>query len=234
MIHRKKAVILLSGGLDSATCLGIAKAEGYRCYALSFSYGQRHLVELKAARRIAKDLGVVQHEMVTLPISALLHSALTDPHIVVPQYTENQAIPVTYVPARNTIFLSIALGWAESLGAQAIFLGASSVDYSGYPDCRPEFFIAFQQLMDLATKSETGSQHIQLICPLSQLSKAQTIRKGLAIGVDYALTVSCYQADAQGRSCGHCDSCVLRKRGFEALGLTDPAQAHRQPGHDAA
>lgn len=224
MVAQKKAVILLSGGLDSATCLGLAKQAGYDCYALSFDYGQCHPVELEASARVAKDLGVVTHEIVRLPIGQLLRSALTHADIAVPDHTEHRAIPVTYVPARNTIFLSIALAWAESLGARAIFIGVNAVDYSGYPDCKPDFLNAFRRVMVQATKVGVEGQPIALLCPLLTLSKADIIRKGLDAGVNYALTISCYQANAKGEPCGRCESCVQRARGFKEAGLDDRAR----------
>lgn len=219
----KKAVVLLSGGLDSTTCLAIAKHQGFECHALSFSYGQRHCVELDAAKRVAQSLGAVSHHVVNLDTALFQGSALTDAEILVPEFdATNQAIPVTYVPARNTIFLAMALGYAESIGAFDIFIGASSVDYSHYPDCRPEFISAFQQLANLATKAAAEGAQFTIHAPLQFLNKIKTIQKGHELGVDYGLTVSCYQANDQGQACGHCDSCTFRKRGFEGAGVMDP------------
>jgi 7-cyano-7-deazaguanine synthase len=219
----KKAVILLSGGLDSTTTLAMAKAQGYACYALSFAYGQKHSVELRAAKQIAQHFACQQHKIIDLSdVGALGGSALTDVTMQVPTYADSQTIPATYVPARNTIFLSIALGWAEVLGALDIFIGVSHIDYSGYPDCRPEFIEAFTQLANLATKAGVEGQQFSIHTPLINLSKAQTIRAGVESSVDYAMTVSCYQADAQGKACGKCDSCVLRRKGFQEAGVEDP------------
>ncbi len=220
----KKAVILLSGGLDSTTCLAIAKAAGFACYALTFNYAQRNKVELSAAKNIIKNYAVKEHKIIELPIGQFGGSALTDHKIAVPDYQGTAAIPVTYVPARNTIFLAIALGWAEVLGANDIFIGSSAVDYSGYPDCRPEYFAAFQQLANLATKAGVEGAQCKIHTPLINLSKAQTILRGLELGVDYATTISCYQADSVGHACGRCDSCELRKKGFVAAGVTDPTR----------
>jgi 7-cyano-7-deazaguanine synthase len=215
-------VVLVSGGLDSATCLAIARGEGFACYALSFAYGQRHEAELAAARRVAAALGVVQHRVMTIDLAAFGGSALTDRSIAVPE-TPSGGIPVTYVPARNTIFLSMALAWSEVLGAHDIFIGVNAVDYSGYPDCRPEFIESFERMANLATRA--GVEHVtrlRIRAPLISMSKAQIIRRGAALGVEYGLTVSCYQADAQGRACGACDSCRLRREGFVAAGVQDP------------
>ncbi len=216
----KKAVILVSGGLDSATVLAIAKAEGYECYSLSFDYGQRHRAELDSAKRIAASMSV-EHKVVPLDLRTIGGSALTDDSIAVPE-CQSQGIPVTYVPARNTIFLSIALGWAEVLAADTLFIGVNAVDYSGYPDCRPEFIQAFEVMANLATKAAVEGHALTIKTPLIDLSKADIIRRGVALGVDYALTVSCYQADGQGRACGRCDSCRLRRQGFEDAGIPDP------------
>ena len=216
----KNAVILLSGGLDSATVLAIAKACGYNCYTMSFDYGQRHRAELEAAQRVATQLGAQQHKVIGLNLDGIGGSALTDTSIDVPEQ-EGQGIPVTYVPARNTVFLSLALGWAEVLEARDIFIGVNAVDYSGYPDCRPEFIEAFQSLANLATKAGVEGQGFTIQAPLQNLSKAQIIRQGLELGVDFSLTVSCYQADGDGRACGRCDSCRLRAAGFEAAGVMD-------------
>ncbi len=219
--HGKKAVVLLSGGLDSATVLAIASHAGYDCYALSFDYGQRHSAELNAARKIAEQFNVSQHLVLPMALDAIGGSALTDEAIDVPE-TEAEGIPVTYVPARNTVFLSIALGWAEVLGARDIFIGVNAVDYSGYPDCRPEFIEAFERLANLATKAGVEGDHFTVQAPLIKMSKSDIIRQGIELGVDYSKTVSCYQADEEGRACGVCDSCKLRKAGFERAGQRDP------------
>ena len=220
----KKAVILLSGGLDSTTCLAIAKSQGFDCYALTFNYGQKQNIELTAAKTIAASQAVKDHKIIDLPIGQFGGSALTDGAIAVPDYNANSGIPVTYVPARNTIFLAIALGWAEVLGAEDIFIGASTVDYSGYPDCRPDYFAAFQRLANLATKAGVEGTAFKIHTPIINLSKAQTIQLGLELGVDYAATITCYQADAQGQACGRCDSCELRRKGFAAAGVVDPTR----------
>ena len=217
----RKAVVLLSGGLDSATVLAVAHSRGYACHALSFAYGQRHGVELKAAERVARALGVVEHKTLVLDLSAIGGSALTDPHIPVPEQP-TIGIPATYVPARNTVFLAAALGWAEVLGAQDIFIGVNAVDYSGYPDCRPEYIAAFERLANLATRAGVEGRAFSIHAPLLRFSKAEIIRRGSALGVDYALTVSCYQADAAGNACGRCDSCRLRHQGFLDAGIPDP------------
>ena len=219
----KKAVVLFSGGLDSTTCLAIARDQGFIPYALSFDYGQRHRAELQAAHRITQHLGI-QHETVQLSIGHLGGSALTDSSIDIPDYQPSDDIPVTYVPARNTTFLSIALGWAEILDAEAIFIGVSSIDYSGYPDCRPEYIQAFQTMANLATKNGVEGRSINIHTPLIELSKAQTIQTGTDLGVDYAMTVSCYQANDLGEACGVCDSCYLRQQGFLAAGISDPTR----------
>ncbi len=211
---KKKAVILVSGGLDSATVLAFAKEQGYECYALSFDYGQRHNSELKAAERLAKDYGVSDHKTIKLGMGEFGGSALTDSDIDVPT-EQAKGIPVTYVPARNTVFLSIALGWAEVLGAWDIFIGVNAVDYSGYPDCRPEFIKAFENLANLATKAGVEDGGFKIHTPLINLSKAQIIQKGVTLNVDYSKTVSCYQANQKGEACGECESCRLRKQGFE-------------------
>lgn len=220
-LNQPKAVVLISGGLDSTTVLAIAKSQGYDCYTLSFDYGQRHKAELLAAERTAKSLGSSQHKVIKLDLRSIGGSALTDDHIDVPE-EETQGIPVTYVPARNTIFLSIALGWAEVLQAQYIFVGVNAVDYSGYPDCRPEYIQAFEQMANLATKAGVEGKKLLVQTPLMKLSKSDIVRWGLELGVDYSLTVSCYQADDQGRACGKCDSCRLRKQGFLQAGVNDP------------
>lgn len=218
----KKAVILLSGGLDSTTCLALAKSKGFSCFALSFSYGQRHSAELNAAKRIAHHMEVAEHKIVQLDTSLFSGSALTDCSIDVPDFKESTEIPVTYVPARNTIFLSLALGFAESIGAYDIFIGASSIDYSHYPDCRPEFIAAFQHLANCATKMSTEGHLITIHAPLQYLNKVETIQLGHSLSVDYSLTVSCYQANEQGEACGRCDSCTFRKKGFIGAHISDP------------
>jgi 7-cyano-7-deazaguanine synthase len=218
----KTAVVLLSGGLDSTTVLAIAQAQGYICHALSFDYGQRHQAEINAAKNIAKIMKTASHQVFKIAIEQFSGSALTDKNQDIPEYQSGaQHIPSTYVPARNTIFLSIALGFAETLHADAIFIGASSVDYSGYPDCRPEYFAAFNQLAKLATKEGVEGHAIKIETPLLHLTKAQTLQAGLKLGVDYSLTVSCYQATDQGLACGRCDSCMLRKKGFIEAGILD-------------
>lgn len=217
----KKAVVLLSGGLDSATILAIARRDGYACHALSFAYGQRHKAELDAAARIAKVLGATEHKTVALDLSAIGGSSLTDASIPVPDHP-SEGIPSTYVPARNTIFLAVATGWAEVLEAHDIFIGVNAVDYSGYPDCRPEFISAFQEVANLGTKAGVEGQGLRIQAPLVKLSKAEIVRLGTTLGVDYGLTVSCYTADVQGRACGVCDSCRLRRQGFADAGLPDP------------
>jgi 7-cyano-7-deazaguanine synthase len=219
----KKAIVLVSGGLDSATCLAIAQAEGYACYALSFDYGQRSVSELAAAARLAEAAGVVAHKTLPIDMGAIGGSALTDRSIAVPEQ-ETQGIPVTYVPARNTVFLSYALAWAEVVSAEAIFIGVNALDYSGYPDCRPEYINAFQSLIDLATKAGVEGKSIALRTPLIDLTKAEIIGVGLQLGVDYAMTVSCYQADEDGRACGRCDSCRLRMKGFADAQSDDPTR----------
>lgn len=221
----KKAVILVSGGLDSATTLAIAKEQGYDCYAMSFNYGQRHQVELESAKTVSSIMGVLEHKVVKLGLSDIGGSALTDKNIAVPQNIEDDIsshIPVTYVPARNTVFLSLALGWAEVLDADAIFIGVNAVDYSGYPDCRPEYIEAFQTMANLATKKGVEGQLIKIETPLINLSKAEIILKGTELGVNYAKTLSCYAPDTEGKACGLCDSCRLRQQGFEQANLPDP------------
>lgn len=219
----KRAVILLSGGLDSATVVALAKAEGYACYSMSFDYGQRHRAELDAAARVAEQLGVIEHKVIGLNLNGIGGSALTDANIAVPE-SPTEGIPVTYVPARNTVFLSLALGWAEVLGARDIFIGVNAVDYSGYPDCRPEFVEAFERMANLATKAGVEGQGFRIRAPLQMMSKAEIVQAGMTHGVDYALTVSCYQADEQGRACGKCDSCRLRAVGFAQAGVADPTR----------
>lgn len=220
----KKAVVLLSGGLDSATCLAIARSQGFACYCLSFDYGQRHRAELTAATNVAAALGAVEHRVLDLGLAQFGGSALTDTAIAVPTGGVQPGIPVTYVPARNTIMLSLALAWAEVLGARDIFVGVNAVDYSGYPDCRPEYIAAFENLANLATKAGVEGARLTVHAPLIALTKADIIRTGSALGVDYGLTVSCYQADAAGRACGVCDSCRLRAEGFAAAGRPDPTR----------
>jgi len=220
---QKKAIVLLSGGLDSITVLALAKQQGFTCYALSFDYGQRHNAELIAATQIAKDYQVEDHKIIKLGLGSIGGSALTDEHIAVPDKLQ-EGIPVTYVPARNTIFLSFALGWAEVLKLQDIFIGVNAIDYSGYPDCRPEFIKAFQQLANLATKAGVEGKHFTIHTPLISLSKAEIVKKGIALGVDYKHTVSCYSADEQGRACRVCDACRLRTAGFIEAGIIDPTQ----------
>lgn len=220
----KKAVILLSGGLDSSTCLAIAKSEGYECYTLSVDYGQRNTFELKNSENISKMLGAKEHKLMQVNLNSIGGSALTDKNIDVPDYAGDGEIPITYVPARNTLFLSLALGYAEVVEADVIFIGVSEVDYSGYPDCRPEYIEAFQTMANLATKRGVEGNPIKIIAPLSHLSKAQTIERGLQAGVDYSLTVTCYQANNNGEACGKCDACVLRKQGFADAGIDDPTR----------
>lgn len=218
---RGPAVVLLSGGLDSATVLAMARADGYLCHALSIDYGQRHGAELAAAARVAAAGGAASHRTVSVNLDAIGGSALTDVSIAVPS-SPSAGIPVTYVPARNTVFLAIALGYAEVLAASAIFVGVNAVDYSGYPDCRPAFIDAFQVLADIATKAGVEGQGPRIAAPLLHLSKADIVRRGRELGVDYGLTVSCYNADPQGRACGQCDACRLRAEGFSAAGVADP------------
>lgn len=218
-----KAVVLLSGGLDSATALALARHQGYDCHALSFDYGQRHKTELIAAQRVAAALGVSAHKVLHLDLDAIGGSALTDTGIAVPT-TPSDGIPVTYVPARNTVFLALALGWAEVLGAHDLFIGVNAVDYSGYPDCRPEFIRAFERLANLATKAGVEGERFQVHTPLIDLTKAEIIETGARLGIDYGLTVSCYSADEDGRACGECDSCRLRRSGFDAAGVNDPTR----------
>ena len=221
--EQNKAVVLLSGGLDSATALAMAREQGYACHALSLDYGQRHVAELNAARRVAQALGAVEHKILPIDLTAIGGSALTDSSIDVPEHG-GEGIPVTYVPARNTIFLSLALAWAEVLGAHDLFVGVNAVDYSGYPDCRPEYIAAFERLANLATKAGVEGNPFHVHAPLIELTKAQIIAAGTRLGVDYGLTVSCYQADAEGRACGHCDSCRFRAEGFRQAGVPDPTR----------
>ena len=217
------AVVLVSGGLDSATALAIAQDRGFDCYALSVAYGQRHRVEIEAAQRIAHAAGVCAHRIIAVDLSCFGGSALTDPDIAVPE-APTAGIPITYVPARNTVFLSLALAWAETLGARDIFIGVNAVDYSGYPDCRPAFMEAFAALARLATKAGVEGDQFEIHAPLVALSKAEIIRRGIALGVDYRVTVSCYQPDAEGRACGKCDSCRIRREGFRAAGVADATE----------
>ncbi|QHS08754.1 7-cyano-7-deazaguanine synthase QueC [Sinimarinibacterium sp. NLF-5-8] len=218
-----KAVILLSGGLDSATVGAMAQKQGFELYALSVAYGQRHTAELDAAQRVAAMLRVRQHQLIRVNLDAFGGSALTDASIAVPEHP-SEGIPVTYVPARNTLFLSLALGWAEVLGAQDIFVGVNAVDYSGYPDCRPAFITAFERLANVATKAGVEGGHLHIHAPLINMSKAQIINAGVALGVDYAQTVSCYQANADGAACGRCDACRLRRQGFVEAKIVDPTR----------
>lgn len=220
----RRAVVLLSGGLDSATTLAVARSEGFECYCLSLDYGQRHRVELNAATQIAATLNAKEHRVVELSLDSFGGSALTDTSIAVPVDGAQSGIPVTYVPARNTIMLSLALAWAEVLGSRDIFVGVNAVDYSGYPDCRPEYIAAFEALANLATKAGVEGARLTIHAPLINLSKAEIVRQGTALGIDYSLTISCYQADDLGRACGVCDSCRLRHEGFIAAGLPDPTR----------
>lgn len=219
----RRAVVLLSGGLDSATVLALASERGHVVHALSVHYGQRHSSELAAAAKVASALGAVEHRVMGVDLAGIGGSALTDPALAVPE-AATPGIPITYVPARNTLMLSLALGWAEVLEAEAIYIGVNAVDYSGYPDCRPEYIEAFRRLAQLATRRGVEGQPIALEAPLLHLSKAQIIAEGLRLGVDFSLTVSCYQADAEGRACGRCDSCRLRREGFAAAGVADPTR----------
>ncbi len=226
-MSEKRAVVLLSGGLDSATVMAIAQDQGFRCYALSMAYGQRHVVELAAASRVAAALRAEEHKVVSIGLDSFGGSALTDTAIQVPE-TMGEGIPVTYVPARNTVFLALALGWAEVLGAHDIFIGVNAVDYSGYPDCRPQFIAAFEALAKLATKEGVEGRPFHIHAPLIDLNKEQIIRRGITLGVDYGLTVSCYQANAEGEACGVCDSCRLRAKGFTEAGVPDPTPYRTQ------
>ena len=224
-----KAICLLSGGLDSSTCLGVARRDGYDCYALSFDYGQRHRIELEAAARVAAHFGVSEHRVAQIDLRAFGASALTDDRLEVPKQRAveemSQGIPITYVPARNTIFLSFALAWAEVLECSDIFIGVNAIDYSGYPDCRPEFIQAFENMANLATKAGVeGRTHLRIHTPLARLNKAGIVRLAAEVGVDFGLTHSCYDPDQRGRPCGRCDSCLLRRKGFEEAGLHDPLE----------
>ena len=225
-MSQKKAVVLVSGGLDSTTVLAIARSQGYACYTISFDYGQRHRSELLAAERTAGSLGSVEHKVIKLDLRSIGGSALTDDAISVPE-EETTGIPVTYVPARNTVFLSIALGWAEVLGADDIFIGVNAVDFSGYPDCRPDYIAAYEVMANLATRAGAEGNRLKIRTPLIDLSKADIIKRGIALGVDYSLTVSCYQANDQGKACGKCDSCRLRSAGFAQAGVADPTLYRR-------
>ncbi|MFI4889797.1 MAG: 7-cyano-7-deazaguanine synthase QueC [Steroidobacterales bacterium] len=220
----RPAVVLLSGGLDSATTLALARAHGFACHALSVHYGQRHSAELEAAVKLAAAIGAVEHRVMRVDLAGIGGSALTDASVEVPESGASDGIPVTYVPARNTIMLALALGWAEVLGARDIFIGVNAVDYSGYPDCRPEFIAAFERLAALATKAGVEGAGFTIHAPLIRLSKSDIIREGLRLGVDLSLSVSCYQADAEGRACGRCDSCRIRAAGFAAAGVADPTR----------
>jgi len=221
----KKAVVLLSGGLDSTTLLAMAHRDGFATYCLSFDYGQRHNAELAAAKRVAQAMGAAEHRIATIDLRAFGGSALTDASIEVPtDGVQSGEIPVTYVPARNTIMLSYALAWAEVLGAHDIFIGVNAVDYSGYPDCRPEYISAYEMMANLATRAGVEGEELKIRTPLIHLSKADIVKAGIALGVDYGLTVSCYQADLEGRACGVCDACRLRRAGFEAAGVADPTR----------
>jgi 7-cyano-7-deazaguanine synthase len=219
----KNAVVLLSGGLDSATTLAIARAEGFDCYALSVDYGQRHGTELEAARRVARALGAIEHRVMRVDLAGIGGSALTDASLAVPEQ-RTAGIPITYVPARNTMMLSLALGWAEVLEARDIFIGVTAVDFSGYPDCRPEFIAAFEKLAAVATRAGVEGRATRVHAPLIALAKADIIRRGSEHGIDYSMTVSCYQADERGRACGRCDSCRIRRDGFEDAGIPDPTR----------
>ena len=219
-----KVVVLLSGGLDSTTVLAIAKSQGLECYALSFDYGQKQRSELKAAKTIATEFDVVEHRIMRVYLDDIGGSALTDPNLQVPKFDQSNKIPVTYVPARNTIFLSFALAWAEVLGAQSIFIGVNSLDYSGYPDCREEYIKAYETMANLATKRSVEGDKFQIHTPLINLSKAQIIQRGLALGVDYSATTTCYQANDKGEACGECDACVLRRKGFIQANVNDPTR----------
>jgi 7-cyano-7-deazaguanine synthase len=223
-----RAVVLLSGGLDSATTLAIARSRGFECYALSVDYGQRHSPELEAAARVARALGAHEHRVMRVDLAGIGGSALTDPAIAVPE-TPTSGIPTTYVPARNTMMLALALAWAEVLDARDIFIGVNAIDWSGYPDCRPEFIAAFGELAQRATKAGVEGRPCRIHAPLIEWSKEQIIREGVGLGVDYGLTVSCYQPDAQGRACGRCDSCRLRREGFRAAGVADPTRYQKAP-----
>jgi len=217
-----KAIVLLSGGLDSTTTLAIAKSEGFDCYALSFEYGQKQISELISAKNIAKQFGVVEHRIMSISLADIGGSALTDSNIDIPKYNESSEIPITYVPARNTVFLSFALAWAEVIGSQSIFIGVNVLDYSGYPDCRPEYIKAYEVMANLATKQSIEGTKLNIHTPLIHLTKAKIITKGLSLGIDYSKTTSCYQANSDGEACGECDACVLRRNGFDEAEVEDP------------
>ena len=217
-----KAIVLLSGGLDSTTTLAIAKSEGFDCYALSFDYGQKQSSELISAKNIAKQFGVVEHRIMSISLADIGGSALTDSNIDIPKYNESSEIPITYVPARNTVFLSFALAWAEVIGSQSIFIGVNALDYSGYPDCRPEYIKAYEVMANLATKQSIEGTKLNIHTPLIHLTKAKIITKGLSLGIDYSKTTSCYQANSDGEACGECDACVLRRNGFDEADVEDP------------
>jgi 7-cyano-7-deazaguanine synthase len=231
-VSARRAVVLLSGGLDSATVLAIAQAQGFTCHALSVRYGQRHAAELDAAQRVAAALRAAEHRIMSVDLAGIGGSALTDGRIDVPEIP-SVGIPITYVPARNTLFLALALGWVEVLGAEDLFVGVNAVDYSGYPDCRPEFIAAFERVARLATKAGVEGGRLTIHAPLVHMSKAEIVRTGVALGVDFGITVSCYQADAQGRACGRCDSCRLRAAGFIAAGVADPTAYAGEPPRGA-
>ena len=217
-----RAVILLSGGLDSTTVLAIAQSQGLECYALSFDYGQKQRSELNSAKAIASEFGATEHRIMRVCLDDIGGSALTDPNLDVPKFSQNDEIPITYVPARNTIFLSFALAWAEVLDAQSIFIGVNALDYSGYPDCRPEYIKAYETMANLATKQSVEGDKIQIHAPLISLTKGEIIQQGMRLGVDYSMTTTCYQANDKGKACGECDACVLRRNGFDQAGVDDP------------
>ena len=219
-----KAIVLLSGGLDSTTTLAIAKSEGFDCYALSFDYGQKQSSELISAKNIAKQFGVVEHRIMSISLADIGGSALTDSNIDIPKYNESSEIPITYVPARNTVFLSFALAWAEVIESQSIFIGVNALDYSGYPDCRPEYIKAYEVMANLATKQSIQGNKLNIHTPLINLTKAQIITKGLRLGIDYSITTSCYQANSSCEACGECDACVIRRNGFVEVGIEDPTK----------
>ncbi len=225
----KKAVVLLSGGLDSTTVLAIAKSQGFECYALSFDYGQKQKAELNSAANIAKAFGAIEHRVMSISLGDIGGSALTDDNIDVPKFEQSDEIPVTYVPARNTIFLSFAMAWAEVLDVQDIFIGVNALDYSGYPDCRPEFIQAFEAMANLATKQAVEGQKLTIHTPLIDLDKAKIIQSGIDLGVDYSKTTTCYQANDQGEACGICDACTYRKLGFKQAGICDPTRYQKSP-----
>lgn len=218
----KKAIILFSSGLDSTTCLAIAKSLGFSCYTLSFAYGQKHCVEIENAKKVAKHFDVVEHKILTLPIDEFGATSITEPNLAIPDYTGKKEIPNTYVPARNTIFLSFALSWGEVIGAYDIFLGANFIDYSGYPDCRPEYLEAFEKVATLATKAGVEGQSFKIHAPLLRMAKAEIIKEGIRLGIDYGKTISCYRANHEGKACGTCDSCTYRKKGFLEANVQDP------------